>query len=341
MVEIGPGTGILTERIAPAVKPLHVVEVDRDLAAALRTRFAPEDVVVHQADVLEFDFASLPRDLRVVGNLPYNVSTPILFRIAEVATRVRDCVFLLQKEVVERMVARPATAQYGRLSVMLQYRFAMSLRLQVPPGAFTPPPKVDSAVVHMKPLGEERLRAADESFFARIVAAGFEQRRKTLRNALRAGAARRYPSPNSCASPTPRPDRASRLLDELDLVAVGILDERDHAAAELHRPGLARDLAALRAHRIARLVRIGDGDREVAEAVPEVIRLRLPVVRELDHGGLGLVPVTDEGERELAIGIVLAPKALHPEDLGVENDRAIEVADADHRVQESHGQNAR
>ncbi len=186
MVEIGPGTGILTERLAPAAKPLHVIEVDRNLAAALRERFAPEDVVVHQADVLEFDFTTLPQPLRVVGNLPYNVSTPILFRVAAVAARVRDCVFLLQKEVVERMVANPGTAQYGRLSVMLQYRFAMSLRLQVPPGAFTPPPKVDSAVVHMKPLGEGRLRAADEALFARIVAAGFEQRRKTLRNALRA-----------------------------------------------------------------------------------------------------------------------------------------------------------
>jgi 16S rRNA (adenine1518-N6/adenine1519-N6)-dimethyltransferase len=185
MVEIGPGTGILTEPLAQAVRKLHVVEIDRGLAAALRVKYADGRVVVHEADALEFDFAALPANLRVVGNLPYNVSTPLLFRIAAIAERVRDCVFLLQKEVVERMVAEPATAEYGRLSVMLQYRFAMALALDVPPGAFTPPPKVDSAVVRMEPLGKERLRARDETLFARVVAASFEQRRKTLRNATR------------------------------------------------------------------------------------------------------------------------------------------------------------
>lgn len=186
LVEIGPGTGILTEHLARAVKLLHVIEIDRDLARGLRERFSPDDVVVHEADALEFDFSSLAEPLRVVGNLPYNVSTPILFRMAASAERLRDCVFLLQKEVVERMVASPATPEYGRLSVMLQYRFAMSLRLNVPPGAFTPPPKVDSAVVRMEPLGDARPRARDEALFARVVAASFEQRRKTLRNALRA-----------------------------------------------------------------------------------------------------------------------------------------------------------
>jgi 16S rRNA (adenine1518-N6/adenine1519-N6)-dimethyltransferase len=186
MVEIGPGTGLLTAELAKRVSPLHVIEIDRDLAAALRQRFAAERLVVHEADALDFDFASLPPALRVVGNLPYNVSTPILFRIAGIADRVRDCVFLLQKEVVERMVAKPATAEYGRLSVMLQYRFAMAQALRVPPGAFTPPPKVESAVVRMKPLDAERLRAKDEALFARIVAASFSQRRKTLRNAARA-----------------------------------------------------------------------------------------------------------------------------------------------------------
>jgi 16S rRNA (adenine1518-N6/adenine1519-N6)-dimethyltransferase len=186
MVEIGPGTGILTEPLAAKVQPLHVVEIDRGLAAELRARYSPDRVVVHEADALEFDFASLPAGMRVVGNLPYNVSTPILFRIAAIADRVRDCLFLLQKEVVERMVAEPASAEYGRLSVMLQYRFAMADVLHVPPGAFTPPPKVDSAVVRMQPLGPHRLRAKDEALFARIVAASFEQRRKTLRNAVRA-----------------------------------------------------------------------------------------------------------------------------------------------------------
>lgn len=185
MVEIGPGTGLLTQELAQRVSPLHVVEIDRDLAGSLRERFAPDRVVVHEADALEFDFASLPAPLRVVGNLPYNVSTPILFRIEEIADRLRDCVFLLQREVVERMVAKPGTPEYGRLSVMLQYRFAMAQAFRVPPGAFTPPPKVDSAVVRMKPLGANRPRARDETLLARLVAAAFAQRRKTLRNAAR------------------------------------------------------------------------------------------------------------------------------------------------------------
>jgi 16S rRNA (adenine1518-N6/adenine1519-N6)-dimethyltransferase len=186
VVEIGPGPGALTERLVQVVRPLHVVEIDRELAAALRARFAPGEVVVHEGDALDFDFASLPADLRVVGNLPYNVSTPLLFHVASFAPRIRDCVFMLQREVVERMVAEPGTPAYGRLSVMLQYRFAMALALRVPPGAFTPPPKVDSAVVRMAPLGEGRLAARDDALFARIVMAAFTQRRKTLRNALRA-----------------------------------------------------------------------------------------------------------------------------------------------------------
>lgn len=186
MVEIGPGTGLMTEELARVVAHLHVVEIDRDLAAALRSRFPPGKVAVHEADALEFDFAVLASPLRVVGNLPYNVSTPILFRVAAIAERIADCTFMLQKEVVERMVARPASAEYGRLSVMLQYRFGMHALLRVPPGAFTPPPKVDSAVVRMRPLGPDRRRARDEELFARVVAAAFSQRRKTLRNALRA-----------------------------------------------------------------------------------------------------------------------------------------------------------
>jgi 16S rRNA (adenine1518-N6/adenine1519-N6)-dimethyltransferase len=185
MVEIGPGPGALTEKLAQVVRPLHVVEIDRDLAAGLRSRFAPDAVVVHEGDALAFDFATLPAGLRVVGNLPYNVSTPLLFHVASFAPRVRDCVFMLQKEVVERMVAAPGTRDYGRLSVMLQYRFAMSLAFRVPPGAFTPPPKVDSAIVRMAPLGEGRIMAIDEGFFARVVMAAFTKRRKTLRNALR------------------------------------------------------------------------------------------------------------------------------------------------------------
>jgi 16S rRNA (adenine1518-N6/adenine1519-N6)-dimethyltransferase len=185
MVEIGPGTGILTRELVAHLAHLHVVEIDRDLAAQLRTQFPRDKLTVHEADALDFDFTSLPAPLRVVGNLPYNVSTPILFRMAALAARVRDCVFMLQKEVVDRMVAKPATPEYGRLSVMLQYRFAMATALRVPPGAFTPPPKVDSAVVRMAPLDASRPRARDEAVFGRIVASAFEQRRKMLRGALR------------------------------------------------------------------------------------------------------------------------------------------------------------
>ncbi len=285
MVEIGPGPGALTERLTQIVRPLHVVEIDRELAAGLRARFAPEQVIVHEADALDFDFACLPAGLRVVGNLPYNVSTPLLFHVASFAPRIRDCVFMLQKEVVERMVAEPATADYGRLSVMLQYRFSMSLAFRVPPGAFTPPPKVDSALVRMAPLGEGRLTARDEAHFGRVVMAAFTQRRKTLRNALRAlvtpervrarrhrpGSAGRDAVGRAVRRPRRRFGRGLALLDELDLVAVGILDEGDHAAAELHRPGLPRDLPAQLLHVLARLVGVRHRDGDVAEGIAEVV----------------------------------------------------------------------
>src|SRR5688500_1090770 len=119
MAEIGPGTGLLTAELLARVDHLHVIEIDRDLAAALRKRFPADRVTVHEGDALEFDFTALPAPLRVVGNLPYHVSTPILFHIAALQERIRDCTFLLQKEVVDRMVAAPDTSDYGRLSVML------------------------------------------------------------------------------------------------------------------------------------------------------------------------------------------------------------------------------
>ena len=185
MVEIGPGPGALTEPLIAALGHLHVVEIDRELAPALRQRFGKDRITVHEHDVLEFDFAALATPLRVVGNLPYNISTPILFHIAQFAERIRDCTFMLQREVVDRMVAAPSTPAYGRLSVMLQYRFAMEKLFTVPPGAFYPPPKVDSAIVRMVPYGPDRLRAHDEKIFAQIVKAAFSQRRKTLRNTLK------------------------------------------------------------------------------------------------------------------------------------------------------------
>jgi 16S rRNA (adenine1518-N6/adenine1519-N6)-dimethyltransferase len=141
---------------------------------------------VHEGDALRFDFAALGPQLRVVGNLPYNISTPLLFHLARYAAALRDIHVMLQQEVVQRMVAAPATSNYGRLSVMLQYRFEMTHVLSVPPAAFRPAPKVESAVVRMAPYASLPYRARDEAMLARIVAAAFGQRRKTLRNTLKA-----------------------------------------------------------------------------------------------------------------------------------------------------------
>jgi len=184
VVEIGPGRGALTGPLVERLRHLHVIEIDRDLAHALATRFPPDRVTVHTGDALEFDFARLPGPLRLVGNLPYNISTPLLFRLIPFAGRIRDAHFMLQFEVVERMVAPPSTAEYGRLSVMLQYRFAMERVLRVRPGAFSPPPKVESAVVRMVPRPAGTLGARDHAVFSGAVTAAFTKRRKTLRNAL-------------------------------------------------------------------------------------------------------------------------------------------------------------
>jgi 16S rRNA (adenine1518-N6/adenine1519-N6)-dimethyltransferase len=186
LVEIGPGLGALTVPLAATVDRLHVVEIDRDLIARLRQRFAPEKVVVHEGDALEFDFAAVGSDLRIVGNLPYNISTPLLFHLAGFAAHVRDMHFMLQKEVVDRMVAAPGGGDFGRLSVMLQYRFDIERLFVVPPDAFDPPPKVDSAIVRLTPRPPALLTARDDAVFARVVTAAFSQRRKMLRNTLRA-----------------------------------------------------------------------------------------------------------------------------------------------------------
>ena len=186
MAEIGPGLGALTAPLSKRLDHLHVIEIDRDIAARLRTTYPARQVTVHEGDALRFDFTALGPGLRVVGNLPYNISTPLLFHLARHAPAIRDIHAMLQKEVVERMVASPGTADYGRLSVMLQYRFAMELILAVPPVAFRPPPKVESAVVRMVPHASLPHRAQDEERLARIVTAAFSQRRKTLRNTLKA-----------------------------------------------------------------------------------------------------------------------------------------------------------
>ena len=181
MVEIGPGEGVLTRLLLQVLPRLSAVEIDRDLAARLRTEFT-DRLDLHEGDVLEFDFSVLGPGLRVVGNLPYNISTPILFHLASQAGALRDLHFMLQLEVVQRMVARPDTAEYGRLSVMLQTRFRMEKLFHVPSGAFRPPPKVESAVVRLVPLPAPP--DCDPEALSRVVREAFSARRKTLRNAI-------------------------------------------------------------------------------------------------------------------------------------------------------------
>lgn len=184
VVEIGPGLGALTEPLVESLQRLDVIEIDRDLAARLIERYSAERVTVHVGDALEFDFGALGSDLRVVGNLPYNISSPLLFHLAAFAPRLRDGHFMLQKEVVDRMAAAPNSKVYGRLSVMLQYRFEIEKLFNVPAGAFRPAPKVDSAFVCMRPYRTLPAAAVDENVFAALVGKAFTQRRKTLRNAV-------------------------------------------------------------------------------------------------------------------------------------------------------------
>src|SRR5262249_43715419 len=164
---------------------ITVIEIDRDLSARLAAEYPAERLKLHTADALDFDFGSLGADLRVFGNLPYYISSPLLFHLAQYDASLRDITVMLQKEVVERMIAAPSTPAYGRLSVMLQVRFRIERQFIVPAGAFRPAPKVDSAVARLTPLRADRPRLVDEALFARIVAAAFGQRRKTLRNALK------------------------------------------------------------------------------------------------------------------------------------------------------------
>ena len=183
IVEIGPGEGALTMPLLSQIKKIHVIELDRDLAS----RLSDERIAVHQADALDFDFGQFPRGMRLVGNLPYNISTPLLFHLARYADRVRDMHFMLQLEVVERMVAPPSTADYGRLSVALQVRFRMKKLFNVSKGAFRPPPKVESAVVRMEPLADPPQLA--NTRFDDLLRGAFSSRRKQLRNALPLAAA--------------------------------------------------------------------------------------------------------------------------------------------------------
>jgi 16S rRNA (adenine1518-N6/adenine1519-N6)-dimethyltransferase len=181
MVEIGPGLAALTQPLVERLGRLTVIELDRDLAARLRGQ---SQLQVVESDVLKVDFRALAagRRLRVVGNLPYNISSPILFHLLGFVDCIADQHFMLQKEVVDRMVAQPSTSDYGRLSVMLQWRYAMENVLHVPPQAFEPPPRVDSAVVRMVPLAEPA--AVDPVLLSELVQVAFSQRRKLLRHTL-------------------------------------------------------------------------------------------------------------------------------------------------------------
>ncbi len=189
VVEIGPGHGVLTREMADKVASLHAIEVDRDLAAGLATELrANKNVWIHNTDALTFDFCQLAdpaHKLRMLGNLPYNISTPLLFRLLEQLDCIRDMCFMLQKEVVERLSAKPNSKAYGRLGVMVQRRCEVEQLFTVKPAAFVPAPRVDSAIVRLRPYATPPARVVAEPIFARLVNAAFAQRRKTLRNALR------------------------------------------------------------------------------------------------------------------------------------------------------------
>ncbi|MEO8158489.1 MAG: 16S rRNA (adenine(1518)-N(6)/adenine(1519)-N(6))-dimethyltransferase RsmA [Betaproteobacteria bacterium] len=185
VVEIGPGRGALTFPLLQRFVHLDVIEIDRDIVSELRASPLGGGLTIHEGDALEFDFTALGRGLRVVGNLPYNISTPLLFHLTGHVAAVRDAHFMLQREVVERMSALPGTAEYGRLSVMLQYRWSIDSLFDVAPSAFRPAPKVWSSVVRMVPHMELPQVASDEVLFADVVMRAFGQRRKTLRNTLK------------------------------------------------------------------------------------------------------------------------------------------------------------
>lgn len=189
IVEIGPGKGAITELLADACDHLRVIELDRDLVPWLKVKFEKHpDFQLFQADALRFDFRQLmlpERPLRIVGNLPYNISTPLIFHLLSYANQVQDMHFMLQKEVVKRMAAEPGSGAYGRLSIMVQYYCAVEQLFEVPPTAFDPPPKVDSAIVRLVPYAQLPCVARNVKTLETLVNVAFQQRRKTLRNSLK------------------------------------------------------------------------------------------------------------------------------------------------------------
>ncbi len=186
IVEIGPGQGAITDLLARQAGHVHAIELDRDLAKALRTHYADNDAVtIHEADALTFDFASLGQQLRIVGNLPYNISTPLLFHLMNFRDRILDMHFMLQKEVVDRMAASPGSKAYGRLGIMLGCHLHIESLFDVDRQAFEPPPAVTSAVVRLDPLPPGTYTIENEAGLSTLVATAFMQRRKTVRNSLK------------------------------------------------------------------------------------------------------------------------------------------------------------
>jgi 16S rRNA (adenine1518-N6/adenine1519-N6)-dimethyltransferase len=189
LVEIGPGQGAITLPVLRQAKKLEVIELDRDLIPGLTARCERSgDLIVYSEDVLDFDFSRLKKDarlLRVFGNLPYNISSPLIFHLIEYASQISDMLFMLQKEVAERLAAGAGTDHYGRLSVMVQYHCQVDLLFNVPPNAFYPPPQVQSSIVRLKPYREYPYPAKDYALFENVVRQAFGQRRKTLRNSLK------------------------------------------------------------------------------------------------------------------------------------------------------------
>lgn len=191
MVEIGPGLGAITEQLVDQVQQLAVVELDRDLIPNLKISFATRNNFhIYEGDALKFDYQRISQELhcdqfRVVGNLPYNISTPLLFHLLEYAPMIEDMHFMLQKEVVDRMAAGVGDSAYGRLGIMIQYHCRVEPLFPVPPTAFNPPPKVDSAIVRLVPHTTKPITTQCPKSLSKLVTTAFNQRRKTIRNALK------------------------------------------------------------------------------------------------------------------------------------------------------------
>ena len=189
LVEIGPGLGVLTELLLPCVTAMDAIELDRDIIPKLAENCSDKgQLQIHAIDALQFDFTALATDgrpLRIVGNLPYNISTPLMFHLLEKREVIKDMHFMLQKEVVDRLAATPNSKSYGRLSVTMQYHCLVEALMDVPPESFSPAPKVNSAVVRLTPYAEPPVKVDDLDLFQKLVTQAFSQRRKTLRNTLK------------------------------------------------------------------------------------------------------------------------------------------------------------